>query len=296
MKYRFLLSTVCILLMGVISALGQNNTITIPDVSVAKGKSISLPINMDNTADVVAIQFTLTVPNGLNLEPATATLTERSDEHSVTFQAIGSNKYMAMVFSSKNKPIKGRTGKLLSVSLTASSSLEEETEHQLTLSDVVIGARDGSNLVTGFNAGKVRIAKSPDLEVSQIVANEKAVYSGDKVNVSWTVSNIGGLPTASGWSEHIFLTDEYGSTKLLGTLYNEDILKPGGVVSRNAELIIPAVIGMDGDCHVVVKVVANSNAGEPSWLQENNVSQTASTILVNILAYFQLAITIKDFI
>lgn len=281
MKYRFLLFTVCILLMGVISALGQNNTITIPDVSVAKGKSISLPINMDNTADVVAVQFTLTVPNGLNLEPATATLTERSDEHSVTFQAIGSNKYMAMVFSSKNKPIKGRTGTLLSVSLTASSSLEEETEHQLTLSDVVVGARDGSNLVTGFNAGKVRIAKSPDLEVSQIVANEKAVYSGDKVNVSWTVSNIGGLPTASGWSEHILLTDEYGSTKLLGTLYNEDILNPGGVVSRNAELIIPAVIGMDGDCHVVVKVVANSNAGEPSWLQENNVSQTASTILVN---------------
>ena len=58
MKYRYLLSTVCFLLMGVVSALGQNNTITIPDVSVAKGKSISLPVNMDNTADVVAVQFT----------------------------------------------------------------------------------------------------------------------------------------------------------------------------------------------------------------------------------------------
>lgn len=280
MKYRYLLSTVCFLLMGVVSALGQNNTITIPDVSVAKGKSISLPVNMDNTADVVAVQFTLTVPNGLSLSPATATLTDRSDEHAVTFRAIGSNQYMAMVFSSKNKPIKGRTGRLLSVSLTASSSLEEDTEHQLTLSDVVIGARDGSNLVTGFTAGKVKIAKSPDLEVSQVVANEADVVPGDKVHVNWTVSNMGGLPTASGWSEQIFLADEHGSTKLLGTLYNEDVLGSGGVVSRNAELNIPAVIGMDGVCRVVVKVVPNSNAGEPSWLQENNVSQTVNSINV----------------
>lgn len=280
MKYRYLLSTVCFLLMGVVSALGQNNTITIPDVYVAKGKSISLPINMDNTADVVAVQFTLTVPNGLSLSPATATLTDRSDEHTITFQAIGSNQYMAMVFSSKNKPIKGRTGRFLSVSLTASSSLEEDTEHQLTLSDVVIGARDGSNLVTGFTAGKVKIAKSPDLEVSQVVANEADVVPGDKVHVNWTVSNMGGLPTASGWSEQIFLADEHGSTKLLGTLYNEDVLGSGGVVSRNAELNIPAVIGMDGVCRVVVKVVPNSNAGEPSWLQENNVSHTVNSINV----------------
>lgn len=155
MKYRHLFSIVCFLLMGVVSAVGQTNTISIPDVSVAKGKSINLPINLDNTTDVVAVQFTLSVPNGLTLNTATAALTDRSDEHSVTLQSVGSNKYMAMVFSSKNKAIKGRTGKLLSVSLTASNSLEEGTEHQLSLSDVVIGARDGSNLVTGFNAGKV---------------------------------------------------------------------------------------------------------------------------------------------
>lgn len=266
--------------MGVVSAIGQTNTISIPDVFVAKGKSINLPINLDNTTDVVAIQFTISVPDGLTLNTATAALTDRSDEHSVTLQSVGSNKYMAMVFSSKNKAIKGRTGKLLSVSLTASNSLEEGTEHQLSLSDVVIGARDGSNLATGFNAGKVTIAKSPDLEVSQITANETTVNPGEKINVSWTVSNIGDLPTTGGWSEQILLKNDEGSTKLLGKLYNDEILNSGGVVSRNAELNIPAIIGMDGNCYVVVKLVPNSNAGEPSWLQENNVSQTANTISV----------------
>lgn len=280
MKYRHLLSIVCVLLMGVLSALGQINTISIPDVSVAKGKSISLPINMDNTADVVAIQFTLSVPNGISLNPTTAKLTDRSDEHSVTLQSVGSNKYMAMVFSSKNKAIKGRTGKLLYVTLSASNSLEEGTEHQLALSDVVIGARDGSNMSTGFSAGKVTIAKSPDLEVSQVNANETVIKPGEKVNVSWSVSNIGGLPTTGGWSEQILLAGDNSSTKLLGKIYNDDILNAGGTVSRNAEVNVPTIIGMDGNCHVVVKLLPNSNAGEPSWLQENNISQTSNTINV----------------
>ena len=252
--------------MGVISSFGQNNTITIPDVTVAKGKSISLPINMDNTADVVAIQFTLSVPNGLTLNTATTTLTDRSDEHSVTLQSVGNNKYMAMIFSSKNKAIKGRTGKLLSVALTASNSLEEGTEHQLVLSDVVIGDPDGSNLITGFSAGKVTIAKSPDLEVSHVVTEESNVNPGGKLNINWTVSNIGGLPTTGGWSEQILLANEQGATKLIGTLHHDEVLNAGGIVSRNAEFNIPTIIGMDGNCRIVVKLVPNSNAGEPSWL------------------------------
>ena len=114
MKYRHLLSIVCILLAGITTASGQHNTLEIPDVSVAKGKTISLPVNMDNTADVVAVQFTLTVPDGMTVNTSSATLTERSDEHSVTFKSIAAKKYMAMIFSSKNNAIKGRTGKLLS--------------------------------------------------------------------------------------------------------------------------------------------------------------------------------------
>lgn len=271
---------ICVLFLGVISAFGQNNTITIPDVSVAKGKSISLPVNMDNTADVVAVQFTLTVPEGLSLNTAAAMLSDRSDDHDITFRNIGGNKYMAMIFSSQNKAIKGRTGKLMSVTLTASTALEEGTEHPLTLTDVVIGARDGSNLTTGFSAGKVSIAKSPDLEVSAVTTQETTILPNGKVNVNWTVSNIGGLSTAGGWSEQVLLKDEQGATKLLGTLHYDETLNASGVVSRNAEINIPSIIGMDGNCHIVVKIVPNSDCGEPSWLQSNNIAETSSTLSV----------------
>ena len=283
MRIKHLLLIVCVLLSAASAALGQNNIITIPDVSVANGKTISLPVNMDNSADVVAVQFTLTVPDGLSINASSAALSDRSDNHSVTFRSIGGNKYMAMIFSSQNKAIKGRTGKLMSVSLTASNALEEGTEHQLVLSDCVIGARDGSNLITGFTAGKVTISKSPDLEVSEVSVKETTLNPGGKVNVSWTVSNVGGMPTTGGWSEQIILKDMLGATKLLGTLYHDGTLDVGATVSGNAEVNVPQIIGMDGNCRIEVRVVPESNTGEPSWLRDNNTAETANTFTVNKL-------------
>ena len=281
MKYKHFLLIVCILLFGISTVFGQNNTLSIPDVSVAKGKTICLPVNLDNTADVVAVQFVLVVPNGISINASAASLSERSDEHSLTFKSIGANRYMAMIFSSKNKAIKGRTGTLLSVPLTASNALDEGSTHPLTLSEVVIGAKDGSNMTTGFSAGKVTIAKSPDLEVSQVEAKETQLVPGGNVAINWTVNNIGGLPTNAGWSEQILLKNKQGSTKLLGTLYYDGKLNAGGVVSRNAEITIPNILGMDGNCHIEVKLVPNSYAGEPSWLQGNNVGETANALKVS---------------
>ena len=280
MKYRHLLTLLCWLLSATFAAWGQQNTISIPDVSVAKGKTISLPINLDNTADVVAVQFTLTVPDGISINTASASLTERSDGHSVTFRSIGANRYMAMVFSAQNKAIKGRTGKLMSVSLTAASSLDEGSELPLTLSDVVIGARDGANLATGFSAGKVTIATSPDLAVGQVAATEETLTPGATIHVSWTVTNVGGQPTTAGWSEQIFLQGDNGTAKLLGTTYHDATLAAEGTVSRNAELNVPNVLGLDGNCRVMVKLSPNSNAGEPSWLLGNNSAESARTVAV----------------
>ena len=283
MKNRYLFTMVCVLLAGITSIFGQNNTISIPDVYVGKGKSISLPIYMDNTADVVAVQFTLSVPEGLTLTTASLSLTERSDGHTVTFRALGDGKYMAMIFSSENKPVKGRTGQLLSVTLNASNSLAEGTQLPLALSDVVMGAHDASNLLTGYSAGKVTIAKLPDLEMTEVTVDQSNLSPEGTVNVRWKVANIGDLPTTAGWKEQIYLKNAAGLQKLLGTLYYDAPLETGGVVSRNAELHLPAIIGLDGACHIVVSLTANSNAGEPTWLKDNNTAQTVSDISVQKL-------------
>ena len=115
MKLRYLFAFVGVLLAGISNVLAQSNTLSIPDVSVLPGKSAVLSVNLDNTADVVAVQFTLTVPDGVTLTMPSDALSERADDHSVNFQKTGTNQYMAMIFSPKNSAFKGRTGRLLSL-------------------------------------------------------------------------------------------------------------------------------------------------------------------------------------
>lgn len=281
MKTKNLISTLTLLLLCVLTASAQTNTLGIPNVTVAAGKQISLPVNLDNTADVVAVQFTLTVPQGITLKPSAAILTERVDGHSVTMRSIGSGKYMAMVFSGSNKPLVGRTGILMSVPLTAASWLDDGTELQLTMSDVVISAADGRNIVTGFNAGTVKIVKSPDLTVSAVNTSATTVNPGDKINVSWQVDNIGDLSTEAGWNEQIYLEGENGASKLLAVVYHESTLNAGEVVSRSAEFSLPEILGIDGKATIRVKLTPDSKAGEPLWLRDNNESASQSLMTVN---------------
>ena len=65
MKQRHFITTLCLLMLFVASAWAQKNTLEIPDVTVAQGKSISLPVNMKNSADIVAVQFTMTTADGV---------------------------------------------------------------------------------------------------------------------------------------------------------------------------------------------------------------------------------------
>lgn len=278
MKHKILL--LLLFLMGILSSGAQNNTLTIPSVTAGQGKTISLPINLDNTADVVAVQFSLSLPEGITLQPTLASLNERAEGLNVTMREMTVGKYMAMIFSSTNQAIRGRTGTLMTVPLTVASSIEEGSVHPMILSDVIIGAIDGRNVATGFEAGTVSVAKSPDLEVSGVATSAATVNPGDEISIGWLVSNIGGMPTESGWNEQVYLEDSNGTEKLLSTVYYDSTLSVGGVVSRNASIVIPEITGVDGDCHIIVRLTPNRTSGEPSWLLENNTASSKSTIKV----------------
>lgn len=88
MKTRHFLSLLCLLWLNSLLAVAQNNTLSIPDVTVPAGKTISLPVNLDNTADIVAVQFTLTVPEGITVQPSSVAMTERADDHTVTMRPV----------------------------------------------------------------------------------------------------------------------------------------------------------------------------------------------------------------
>jgi hypothetical protein len=258
----------------------QTNVLTIPDVSIPSGGTISLPIQFDNATDIIAVEFDLTVADGITLDYNAATLTDRVSDHVLTVRPIEINKYKFMLYSPTNTPIVGRTGLLGSIPLTISSSIGDGNGLPMTLSSVVATGNDGTNLITGYSSGKVVISKSPDFEVSNVTASPTSISPGDTMNVNWTVTNIGDLPTTGGWSEQIFLETTNGTSKLLTTVYYDNVLNPSGVVSRNANIVLPDIIGIDGDSYIKVKLVSNSTSGEPSWLTANNTAVTNGTINV----------------
>lgn len=279
MKQRHFITTLCLLMLFVASAWAQKNTLEIPDVTVAQGKSISLPVNMENSADIVAVQFTMTTADGVTFSTETARTTERADGHSLTMRPIGVNKYMVMIFSSQNRAFIGRTGSIMTVVLNTSSSLKEGDKIPVTLSDVVIGEKSGKNLATGFTSGSVNIAKSPDLEVSQVETKATNLLPYNKISVNWQVSNIGGLSTEAGWSEQVFAESADGKfSKLLGTIDYDQKLAAGGTISRTAEFDTPMELGISDNARIRVKVRPYSNTGEPSWMLANNEATTSGTL------------------
>ena len=279
MKQRHFITTLCLLMLFVASAWAQKNTLEIPDVTVAQGKSISLPVNMENSADIVAVQFTMTTADDVTFSTETARTTERADGHSLTMRSIGVNKYMVMIFSSQNRPFIGRTGSIMTVVLNTSSSLKEGEKIPVTLSDVIIGEKSGKNLATGFTSGSVNIAKSPDLEVSQVETKATNLLPYNKISVNWQVSNIGGLSTEAGWSEQVFAESSDGKfSKLLGTIDYDQKLAAGGTISRTAEFDTPMELGISDNARIRVKVRPYSNTGEPSWMLANNEATTSGTL------------------
>lgn len=279
MKQRHFITTLCLLMLFVTSAWAQKNTLEIPDVTVAQGKSISLPVNMENSADIVAVQFTMTMADGVTFSTETARTTERADGHSLTMRPIGVNKYMVMIFSSQNRAFIGRTGSIMTVVLNTSSSLKEGDKIPITLSDVIIGEKSGKNLATGFTSGSVNIAKSPDLEVSQVETKATNLLPYNKISVNWQVSNIGGLSTEAGWSEQVFAESADGKfSKLLGTIDYNQKLAAGGTISRTAEFDTPMELGISDNARIRVKVRPYSNTGEPSWMLANNEASTSGTL------------------
>ena len=279
MKQRHFITTLCLLMLFVASAWAQKNTLEIPDVTVAQGKSISLPVNMENSADIVAVQFTMTTADGVTFSTETARTTERADGHSLTMRPIGVNKYMVMIFSSQNRAFIGRTGSIMTVVLNTSSSLKEGDKIPVTLSDVIISEKSGKNLATGFTSGSVNIAKSPDLEVSQVETKATNLLPYNKISVNWQVSNIGGLSTEAGWSEQVFAESADGKfSKLLGTIDYDQKLAAGGTISRTAEFDTPMELGISDNARIRVKVRPYSNTGEPSWMLANNEATTSGTL------------------
>jgi hypothetical protein len=132
------------------------------DISIAAGETRTVAIRLDNALDYTALQFDLTLPDGLTA--ANFRLTERATGLSLDMNDVGNGTTRVLCYSTALVPISGHEGVLLTFDVTANGAVRGDitvdgTELVTTGCQTVIldGFTIGVNGTTGVNevaAGK----------------------------------------------------------------------------------------------------------------------------------------------
>lgn len=214
----------------VVAAAQESNTLKLPDIVAAPGSTVTIPVELSNTADVVAVQFTVTMPDNVTAEALSVRLTQRAVDHVVTMRAMGGKDYMVMVYSPTNAALNGQTGTLLTFSATV-GNLNVGTDYPMTLSDVTLSDVAGQNVLDQAIDGTLSIKRLPNLHVVSLDCSTP--IAGKPMTVTWRVRNDGGDATDKQWKDYIWLVPSIDigtsmdGSKLLATVDNIAALSPG---------------------------------------------------------------------
>lgn len=277
---KYFIAIILMITLGMSAKAQQRNVLQIPEVSVNIGK-VELPISVENTDEITGIQFDITLPQGVTAENQ-GRLTNRGENHSITVNKMGSGAYRVIIYSSSNSRIQGQSGVVAYLPIQIPSSFEEGSEHAVSINNATLGKASGQNVLTDVLCGKIRISKLPDFTVKNVICNKQELSPNEVINVSWQVENVGKVSTGGGWTEQISLVSENGKQqKLIATTHCDEILAADGVYSRQTEIRLPFLLGIDGKAYVQVRVVPDNNAGESTTAQENNTIKSNGYVIIS---------------
>ena len=285
-----------LLLMFVSMQAQEVNRLYIPDLSVEAGKNFQLPVYIQNTnTQITGIQFDIELPNGLSVEFSKAKTTERALSHKVRYQSRGKQKWTVLVYSTNNSSITGNDGVVLYIPAIVSKNVEDKDSLQMQMSRAVLSNSSGTNVLTDYSCGNIKILKAPDFVVSDVESDATTISSESTFTVTWKISNTGNAPSTGGWTERVFLVSEDGESTLLGTSAYSGTLGIGEEILRSMVVKLGRTIGVDGKGHFVVELIPDENAGESESGQGNNSSgskEGSLTIIKNL--YVTLPSYIKE--
>ncbi len=280
-KWLFLLTLLCAMLTDLQA--NAYNKLSIPDVVVGQGGTIALPVNLENDDPVVAMQFTLTVPDGFTVNVSTSRLTDRKADHAMRIKRTQGNDYLCMIYSPANTPLNGNRGTVLNISLTAPSRVTVGNAYPLLLKDAVASNAAMDDVLNDYSAGDITIAEGVDLVPASVVTDATNYLPGDYLVFSWNVENIGQISTTGGWSERLSLVDKDGNVCQVGTVSYDGTLTGGGSVSRQAEVVIPLLHGLGDEIVPQVTVVPDADCGERVEARSNNTTQGGAISMRDLL-------------
>lgn len=274
MKIRRYITMMLFLLMY-ITATAQNN-LSVGKLTGGQGKDVLIPISLENTDEVVALQFDLQLPFDRSSRTAPTLSQSRINEHTVSVRNLGNHKYRVVVVNMSNRPLSGNAGTIINFPMAVPTGLDPGTEYAVSLSDVIITNRKGDNIQGDSNVNgsyTVQRENAPDLATTDVNITESKLVPGNYVTVTWKVSNIGNADTRSGWTERVYLvSNETEEAVHVGNTYFSNTLLKGGYIARSATFNLSQTVGLEGEVTAKVVVEPNSGCGEYNADRANNTA------------------------
>lgn len=274
MKIRRYITMMLFLLMY-ITATPQNN-LSVGKLTGGQGKDVLIPVSLENTDEVVALQFDLQLPFHRSSTTAPTLSQSRINEHTVSVRNLGNHKYRVLVVNMSNRPLSGNAGTIINFPMAVPTGLDPGTEYAVSLSDVIITNRKGDNIQGNSNANgsyTVQRENAPDLATTDVNITESTLVPGKSGTVTWKVSNIGNADTRSGWTERVYLvSNETEEAVHIGNTYFSNTLIQGGYIARSATFNLSQTVGLEGEVTAKVVVEPSSGCGEYNADRANNTA------------------------
>lgn len=262
-------------LLMYITSMAQNN-LSVGKLTGGQGKDVLIPISLENTDEVVALQFDLQLPFDRSSRTAPTLSQSRINEHTVSVRNLGNHKYRVVVVNMSNRPLSGNAGTIINFPMAVPTGLDPGTEYAVSLSDVIITNRKGDNIQGNSNVNgsyTVQRENAPDLATTDVNITESTLVPGNYVTVTWKVSNVGNADTRSGWTERVYLVSNGTEEAVhIGNTYFSNTLLQGGYITRNATFNLSQTVGLEGDVTAKVVVEPNSGCGEYNADRANNTA------------------------
>lgn len=265
------------LLFVTIVAAAQN-TLNISALQGTAGKTVTLPIALNNSDEIVAVQFTLQLPFALATDVEPAISDGRSQGgHSIGINHIGGGRYTVLITNLTGKAIPGNGGTLAEIPMKVGNTAQPGETYPIKITDIVLADKTGKNVCSRPTAPDaiftIQREASPDLECSAVGTEQQKVLPGQELTMNWTVKNIGDVATGGGWKENISLvSSRTGYSLHLGTTYFADALPAHGSIVRNETIVVPQILAMDVDAYLRVSIEPGSGVGEYLTDRANNTA------------------------
>ncbi len=112
----------------------SKNKLTITDAEVCKGKQTTLPVNMNNTESITALQFEVSLPEGVAISKCQ--LTERKGEdHTVSYKKLPNGNYQVTAISLSKANFDGTAGALLNLTLDVDEGVTAD-DYTISLTNI----------------------------------------------------------------------------------------------------------------------------------------------------------------